>query len=577
MAGGHVVILAPTGNGKSLCYQLPALLKPGVALVVSPLIALMQDQVDALKARGIEAEFLNSQLSWDERQRVKRNVGTGRTKLLYVSPEGLSANEGLRRSLPNLNVSLFAIDEAHCISEWGHDFREEYRKLGQVRELIPEVPVIALTATATQRTLGDIVGQLHVGMSGVKTVRVSLNRENLQYEVHRKPNIVAATQMLLDEIAALNGGSAIVYCAKRDTTEEVAAHLATRGIAADYYHAGIEGERASKQSDFMEGRTQVVVATIAFGMGIDKEDIRLVVHWDMPKSIEAYYQETGRAGRDGKPAKCLLLYSPEAANTQRYFANQHSGLAMREHANRNVDRIQNLCVTSLCRRRAMLEHFGESVTDECDGCDNCKDERQRVDVTKLARAVIDTISATNSMYGAQHISAVVRGGHTRRLVDAGHESLPTFGDARGSTAAEVSEVIQAMMDAGILSVATGTFRSLLVSEQGKRWRETSDPMTVRLKSKRQNGTTRSHAQNRAGNAQHGTNGALLAELKSVRLEIAREVGKPAFMIFSDATLLDMARQMPTTMSQMLGVSGVGEVKLRAYGPRFLAAIKPHAG
>ena len=576
MSGGHVVILAPTGNGKSLCYQLPALLKPGVALVVSPLIALMQDQVDALKARGIEAEFLNSQLSWDERQRVKRNVGNGLTKLLYVSPEGLSANEGLRRSLRNLNVSLFAIDEAHCISEWGHDFREEYRKLGQVRELIPEVPVIALTATATQRTLGDIVGQLHVGMSGVKTVRVSLNRENLQYEVRRKPNIVAAMQMLLDEIDALNGGSVIVYCAKRDTTEEVAANLATRGIAADYYHAGIEGERASKQSDFMEGKTQVVVATIAFGMGIDKEDIRLVVHWDMPKSIEAYYQETGRAGRDGKPAKCLLLYSPEAANTQRYFANQHSGLAMREHANRNVDRIQNLCVTSLCRRRAMLEHFGESVTVECDGCDNCMDERQRVDVTKLAHAVIDTIAATNSVYGAQHINAVVRGGHTRKLVEAGHTKLPTFGRARGNTAEEVGEVIQAMLDAGMLIIPTGTFRSLQVSEQGKRWRETSEPMTVRLKSKRPNGTTRSQNMNRAANAQRGTNGALLADLKTLRLEIAREVGKPAFMIFSDATLQDMARQMPTTMSQMLGVSGVGEVKLRAYGLRFLAAIKPHA-
>ena len=575
MAGQHVVLLAPTGNGKSLCYQLPALLKPGVALVVSPLIALMQDQVDALKARGIEAEFLNSQLSWDARQQVKRNVGSGRTKLLYVSPEGLSANEGLRQSLPNLNVSLFAIDEAHCISEWGHDFREEYRKLGQVRELIPDVPVIALTATATRRTLGDIVGQLQVGVSGMKTVRVSLNRENLRYEVRRKPSMAAALQMLEDEIRALNGGSVIVYCAKRDTTEEVAAYLATRGIAADHYHAGIEGQRASKQSDFMEGRTQVVVATIAFGMGIDKEDIRLVVHWDMPKSIEAYYQETGRAGRDGKPAECLLLYSPEAANTQRFFANRHSAVAMQEHANRNVDRIQNLCVTSLCRRRVMLEHFGESVEDDCDGCDNCTDERQRVDVTDLARTVIDAVLITGSIFGTQHISAVVRGRRTPKLVEESHHHLPIFGLARLNTAEQVSEVIQAMIDAGMMVIPPGKFRSLQVSERGKRWRKSSETMTARLKSKSADAPTQTQSSIRSGRPPMDVNSKLLAELKLLRLKIAREVGKPAFMIFSDATLLDMARAMPTTMPQMLEVSGVGEVKLRAYGLRFLAVIKSY--
>lgn len=579
MAGGHVVLLAPTGNGKSLCYQLPALMQPGLTLVVSPLIALMQDQVDSLKALGIEAEYLNSQLSSSERRRVQNNVRSGHTKLLYVSPERLVSSENLRNALPTLNVAILAIDEAHCISEWGHDFREDYRELWQVRELLPDTPVIALTATATERTLRDIIGQLRL-RGNIETVRVSMNRTNLRYEVRRKPSRPDALAALAAEITELDGASAIVYCATRNGTEEVAEGLKQYGINADYYHAGMEYERASKQTDFMEGKTQVVVATVAFGMGIDKEDVRLVAHWDMPKSIEAYYQETGRAGRDGKPANCLLLYSPEAANTQRFFADQHSDPAIRDHANRNVDRIQNLCVTSLCRRKIMLDHFGESITDECDSCDNCTDERQRVDVTDLARALIDTIAATNSLYGANHISAVVRGSRLRRLLDAGHDELPTFGSATGRSAEEVGGVLQAMLDAGALQVATGTYRSLLVSERGKRWRESSEAMTVRLKANVPTGTTNVPSQapsfKRPARSTTDENGDLLAKLKTLRLEIARELGKPAFVVFSDATLHDMARQMPTTLTQMLRVNGVGHVKLREYGGRFLAAIKSHA-
>lgn len=576
MAGGHVVLLAPTGNGKSLCYQLPALMQPGLTLVVSPLIALMQDQVDSLKALGIEAEYLNSQLSSSERWRVQSNVRSGRTKLLYVSPERLVSSENLRNALPTLNVGILAIDEAHCISEWGHDFREDYRELWQVRELLPNTPVIALTATATERTLGDIVGQLRL-RDNVETVRVSMNRTNLRYEVRRKPSRSCALAALAAEIAGLDGASAIVYCATRSGTEDVAEGLQMYyGINADFYHAGMEAERASKQTDFMEGRTQVVVATVAFGMGIDKEDVRLVAHWDMPKSIEAYYQETGRAGRDGKPANCLLLYSPEAANTQRFFAGQHSDPAIRDHANRNVDRIQNLCVTSLCRRKVMLDHFGESTTDECEGCDNCTDERQRVDVTDLARALIDTITATNSVYGANHISAIVRGSRLRRVVDAGHDELPTFGSANGRSEAEVGDILQAMLDAGTLQVATGTYRSLLISEAGRRWRESSDAMTVRLKAKVPTRTTRASTMKRPVSPTTVEDSALLAKLKTLRLQIAREIGKPAFVVFSDATLHDMARQMPTTLTQMLRVNGVGHVKLREYGGRFLAAIKSHA-
>ena len=579
MSGGHAVLLAPTGNGKSLCYQLPALLQPGLTLVVSPLIALMQDQVESLKARGIEAEFLNSQLSWQERRLVQNNVRSGRTKLLYVSPERLVSSENLRNALPSLNVRLLAIDEAHCISEWGHDFREDYRELWQVRELLPSTPVIALTATATERTLGDIVGQLRLSNGDVKTVKVSLNRENLRYEVRRKPGHPEAVAMLAAEIRALGGASAIVYCATRNGTEEVAEALKRFGIDAEFYHAGIEAERASKQADFMESRTQVVVATVAFGMGIDKDDIRLVVHWDMPKSVEAYYQETGRAGRDGKDAKCLLLYSPEAANTQRFFARQHSEPAIREHANQNVDRIQNLCVTSLCRRRVMLLHFGETAPDDCGGCDNCTDQRRRVDVTDLARSIIDTISATGSVFGANHISAILRGSRLRKVIEAEHDRLPTFGLARSQSSEAVSEVIQALQDSGLLETATGTYRSLMVSASGRNWRGSGERLTVRLKAGRSSATSATKVRRSRGAAatSRSANGALFAELKALRLEIAREIGKPAFVVFTDATLDDMADKMPTTLSQMSLVKGVGLAKLHEYGARFLAAIKSHAG
>ena len=574
MSGTHAVLLAPTGNGKSLCYQLPALLKPGLTLVVSPLIALMKDQVDGLRLNGIEAEYLNSLLTPDERQVVKSKVVSGRTKLLYVSPERLISSDGLRNALPRLNISLVAIDEAHCISEWGHDFREDYRQLGLLREMLPDVPFMALTATATERTLGDIVGQLRFSGANADTVRVSLNRPNLRYEVVRKPPKADALAILADQVSALAGHSSIIYCATRDATEEVADYLRQRGINADFYHAGLEHQRARKQSEFMEGRTQVMVATIAFGMGIDKDDIRLVVHWDMPKSIEAYYQETGRAGRDGIQAKCLLFYSPQAANTHMFFANQHSSQTIREHAVNNINWMRNLCETSACRRRVVLEHFGEDVIGDCEGCDNCTDDRREVDVTELTRNIADTINATNGYYGLQHISAVVRGSNSQRIKDAGHDRLPTFGTARRYSDAELTDTVQLLIDGGILERTSGRYKSLRVTERGARAVKSLEPITVRVKVAPQ--TAREPAPvtplSPARPVAIQYDQRLLEDLKTLRAAIAREIGKPAFVVFHDSTLQEMARRTPANMTEMAFVKGVGAKKLEDYGQRFLNVI-----
>jgi len=577
MSGGHAVLLAPTGNGKSLCYQLPALLKHGLTLVVSPLIALMKDQVDRLRLNGIEAEYLNSQLTWEERQVVKANVKSGKTKLLYVSPERLISSDVLRNELPRLDISLVAIDEAHCISEWGHDFREDYRQLGQLRELLPDVPFMALTATATERTLSDIVDQLKLHSTNVDTVRVSLNRPNLRYEIIRKPSRQEALDALAGQILALAGHSSIVYCATRDATEEVADYLRQRGIGADFYHAGLEKQRAQKQSDFMEGRTQVMVATIAFGMGIDKDDIRLVVHWDMPKSIEAYYQETGRAGRDGIQAKCLLFYSPQAANTHTFFANQHSDPTIRQHAINNINLMRTLCETSTCRRRVVLRHFGEEAVEECNGCDNCTDDRREIDVTELTRNIANTIKTTNGYYGAQHISAVVRGSNARKVADAGHNRLPTFGSARRYSETELMETLQLLIDGGILERSSGQYKSLSVTDLGKRAVKSQEPIKVRVKiSPRAAGkpTSIPHPNKiMAQSPQYDTR--LLAELKVLRSAIAQEIGKPAFVVFHDSTLIEMARTTPANLSEMSIVKGVGAQKLADYGQRFLNVINRH--
>ena len=575
MSGGHSVLLAPTGNGKSLCYQLPALLNHGLTLVVSPLIALMKDQVDGLRLNGIEAEYLNSQLTWDERQIVKTKVTSGKTRLLYVSPERLISSDGLRNHLPKLNISLVAIDEAHCISEWGHDFREDYRQLGKLRELLPDVPFMALTATATEQTLTDIVDQLKLHGTNVDTVRVSLNRPNLRYEIIRKPTRMEAFDALANQIRALAGHSAIVYCATRDATEEVADYLRQRGINADYYHAGLEKQRAQKQSNFMEGNTQVMVATIAFGMGIDKDDIRLVVHWDMPKSIEAYYQETGRAGRDGIQAKCLLFYSPQAVNTHMYFAGQHTDPAIKQHAITNINSMRSLCETSTCRRRVVLRHFGEDAPGDCNGCDNCTDERREVDVTELTRNIANTISATNGYYGAQHISAVVRGSNARKVTDAGHNRLPTFGSARRYSESEIMDTLQLLIDSGILERSSGQYKSLSVTDLGKRAVNSREPITVRFKVSPTTAgkSTSIPPPNRFAaqpSSQHDTR--LFAELKVLRSAIAQETGKPAFVVFHDSTLLEMARLTPANLTELSYVKGVGARKLADYGQRFLNVI-----
>jgi len=563
LAGQDVLALLPTGGGKSLCFQLPALARPGLTVVVSPLIALMKDQVDALQASGIAATFLNSSLDNDE----ARGLHRGEYKLLYAAPERLML-DGWTENLKKWNVQALAIDEAHCVSEWGHDFRPEYRQLAKLREALPGVAMTALTATATDRVRADIV--THLRLRSPATFIASFNRPNLTYRVIPKDKPL---KQILDFVEKREGESGIIYCASRATADRVADSLASRGLAAKSYHAGLDSAvRARHQEEFLRDDTRIICATIAFGMGINKPNVRWVIHHDLPKNLEGYYQETGRAGRDGLPGDCLLLFSAGDVAKQMHFIDESD-----DEQERNVARIQlrqmvHYAESAVCRRRDLLAYFSESFPlDSCGACDNCLEPREGYDGTLVAQKFLSCLyrirQASGFEVGLNHITDVLAGADTDKIRRWGHERLTTYGIGKELGRPEWAAVGRELMRLGYVAVGDGEYATLGLTEAGLEVIKTRTPVTLTkaLATPKGRRTAR-----RAGDI--ACDEILFARLRSLRKRLADERGVPAYIIFGDNTLRAMARTYPASVEAMTGIPGVGDKKRAEFGAVFAGDI-----
>ena len=566
LAGKDSLVLMPTGAGKSLCYQLPALCFDGLTLVVSPLIALMKDQVDALEANGIPAAFINSTLSYQENDRTLKQARQGGLKILYVAPERL-ANPRFRHFLKTLTPSLIAVDEAHCISEWGHDFRPDYRNLRALRKSLPGVPIIALTATATEMVRGDIVAQL--GIQGAGLFISSFNRPNLTYTVRPKRR---AFDGLLDLLRRREKQPAIVYCFSRQETQDLAANLSSRGIPALPYHAGLEDSmRRETQDRFIKDEVPVIVATIAFGMGIDKPDVRLVVHYDLPKTLEGYYQQTGRAGRDGLPSECVLFYSYGDKIKQDYFVEKIEDRDERRHAADKLAKMVEYCEARTCRRRFLLRYFGEDWDAEtCGGCDVCLAISEDFDATEIAQKILSAVIRTSERFGAGHVIEVLRGARTKRILALGHDGLSVHGIAAHHTRDELKQLFGLLQDAGLVTRSTGEYPTISVTPEGRAFLRRRD--TVMLQRPRP--TEEPPPASRRGELDYDRD--LFEQLRALRRRIANERSVPAFVVFGDIALREMAYYLPQGREAFGAISGVGETKLEQLADAFLGVIVSYA-
>ena len=571
LAGGQSLVVMPTGGGKSLCYQLPALATGGVTLVISPLIALMKDQVDGLRANGIAADFLNSTLDNRTAAEVERAAQAGAVRLLYVAPERVSMS-GFRRFLATLDLRMIAIDEAHCISEWGHDFRPDYRALAELRDLFPQTPIMALTATATERVQRDIVEQLR--LQDCRRFVSGFDRPNLTYRV--EPG-AGAWDALLGLLEDRRGQSAIVYCFSRKDTEELAARLTSHGHPAVAYHAGLDANtRRLTQERFIDGEVPIVAATIAFGMGIDKPDIRLVVHHTLPKSIEGYYQETGRAGRDGLPSECVLFFNEGDRAKQEYFIQGMTGDA-RATAEAQLQQMVEYCRLTTCRRRYLLGYFGDSVTGEsCGNCDVCLAQRQAVDVTLVARKLLSAVIRTGERFGIAHVGNVLLGKNLKRVRELEHDKLTVFGIVDDYDRDGLRRVADGLVEHGLLAKADGQYPTVSVTRSGREWLRGKDALTLKLPVREERAKTASTRAS-AVKTEDTVDADLLDRLRVLRRRLANEENVPAFVVFGDVTLRGLTETKPVTPEDMLRVSGVGPAKLGRYGDAFLTVIRQHVG
>jgi len=567
VSGKDTLVLMPTGGGKSLCYQLPALALPGMTLVVSPLIALMKDQVDALCANGISAAFINSSLTTKEQEAVTSRVRSGDLKILYIAPERVDSY-GFSDLLDSVEISLLAIDEAHCISQWGHDFRPDYRNLGMLRRKLAGTPVVALTATATPRVRQDILQQLM--MPKAEVFISSFNRENLHYSVRPKFNAVS---QLVELLESQKGESTIVYCFSRKNTEEIAQALVRAGFKAAAYHAGLpKQQRMQVQDQFARDEIPVIVATIAFGMGIDKPDVRLVVHMDLPKTIEGYYQETGRAGRDGLPSECVLFYTYADKRKQEFFINQLSDPQEHALATRKLEDVIMYCQSDVCRRFILLAYFGELDADtSCEACDNCTEPSAvPIEATEISQKILSAVLRTGERFGAAHVCDVLRGSKKKRILELGHDGLSVHGIAKNVSAGLLREYTQALKKCGYLNQSEGEYPVLEVSPKGRLVLMSKEEILLPVRQVEKSRSSSVSKSKTKSNLDYDQ--VLFEKLRALRKEIADQQNVPPFVIFGDKTLHEMAYYLPSGPEAFSNLFGVGRKKLEAFGEEFLACV-----
>ncbi len=590
--GGNALVLMPTGGGKSLCYQVPALLREGTAIVVSPLIALMQDQVAALQEAGVRAEFLNSTLDWSAVQDIERRARAGELDLLYLAPERVLKERTLEL-LDALPIALFAFDEAHCVSQWGHDFRQEYLQLAQLATRYPEVPRIALTATATPETRREIIERLQLGEA--RTFLSSFDRPNIRYRIAGKDS---PRKQLLQFIREEHAGeSGIVYCLSRKSVEETAAMLVDHGIDAVAYHAGFSAvEREQRQDRFIEEDGVVMVATIAFGMGIDKPDVRFVAHLDLPKSLEGYYQETGRAGRDGLPAEAWMVYGlADVVQQRRLIEQSDSSDAYKRVASAKLDAMLGLCETTRCRRQYLLDYFDEQA-DPCGAlpgrqlCDHCLSPPAQFDGTEAAQKLLSCIyrceRASGYGFGAQHIIDVLRGERTAKVVERGHDDILTFGKGADMGEAQWRAVLRQLVTLRLVAVdhdhynvlrLTGASRAVLKGEQRLTLRLDATPATVRSRRKASKRATSPGGASGPANAElvqtTPEQESVFQALREWRRGVAKEHGVPAYTVLHDSSLREIAQRLPDNAKTLGEVNGVGATKLDRYGNAIIEVVR----
>lgn len=560
------LVLMPTGGGKSLCYQIPALILPGTTIVVSPLISLMQDQVTNLNNYGVKAAFYNSSLDGDTARKTLRALYSNELKLLYVSPERLLQDYFLERLQDNVDINLIAIDEAHCVSQWGHDFRKEYARLGKLRHIFQEVPICALTATADVETRHDIVKRLslpnHIHIA-------SFYRQNLRYHVINKYKPMQQVQRFLLQHQNEAG---IIYCSTRKTVDKVYAQLLKSNIKVLPYHAGLtDKERSKAYHEFKHDNIDIIVATIAFGMGVDKPNIRYVIHYDVPKSIENYYQETGRAGRDGLTADLLLLYQYSDTIIQQAFINELQNETQRQIEMGKLRAMIQFAESHTCRQQVLLNYFNETNNTACGQCDNCLSPPETIDKTVTAQKILSCIYRLGQNYGLHHVVDVLKGSQKKKITLSGHDKLSTFGLLRHYSLDEIIHTIQQLIHGGFIRQAIGEFNVLKLTEKARPLLKGETLFKASLPKKH------IHREKRAGRLVEKEvlkpSQMLFESLKALRLKLAKEKSIPPFMVFSDKSLIDMAAKSPKTHDEMLDVHGVGQYKLSTFGEIFLNAIK----